>query len=141
MVLRIFGAKMGKYSDVRGGAKIWYPPNLVMEDRSLIAQSVNCYNQAMVVIGRGAIVSQRAYLCTGGHDVHDSAFRLVAKAIIVESGAWIATEAFIGPGVVVGAGAVLGARAVAFKNLTPHTIYIGNPAVAVRARDIQDVAS
>ncbi len=75
-----------------------------------------------------ASVSQRAHLCTGSHDVQDSAFPLVKRPVVIEEDAWVAAEAFVGPGVVVGTGAVLGARAVTAKSLEPWTIYVGNPA-------------
>jgi putative colanic acid biosynthesis acetyltransferase WcaF len=38
----------------------------------------------------------------------------------------------------VGAGAILAARAVAFDDLEPWTIYLGNPAVKVRAREVKN---
>ena len=133
-LLRLFGARMARGSDVRGSAKVWHPPNLVMEENTIIAQDADCYNQATVTIRAGAIVSQCAHLCAGGHDIDDPEFALVAKPIDIGSGAWIAAEAFVGPGVTVGARAVLGARAVTFRDLAPNTVYIGNPATVLRQR-------
>jgi putative colanic acid biosynthesis acetyltransferase WcaF len=46
----------------------------------------------------------------------------------------VAAEAFVGPGVTLGDGAVLGARGVAFADLEPWTVYIGNPMREVRKR-------
>jgi putative colanic acid biosynthesis acetyltransferase WcaF len=47
---------------------------------------------------------------------------------------WVAAGAFVGPGVTLGEGAVLGARGVAFGDLEPWTVYIGNPAREIRKR-------
>lgn len=96
---------------------------------------VICYNVAEITIEDFAIVSQRSHLCTGTHDVNDPGFPLKSRPIAIESNAWIAAEAFVGPGVVVGEGAVLGARGVAFGKLDPWTIYVGNPAKAVKNRN------
>lgn len=134
LLLTLWGAKIGKRADVRGTANIWAPHNLIMENDSLIAQDVICYNQALITICTGAIVSQNAYLCASGHDIDDPNFRLIAKPIKIGAGAWVATQAFVGPGVVIGEGAVLGARAVTFRNLEPKSVYIGNPATPLRKR-------
>ena len=125
---------MGIRADVRGSANVWSPKNLIMENDSLIAQNVICYNQAMITICSGAIISQNAYLCASGHNIDDPNFSLIAKPIKVGAGAWIATQAFVGPGVIIGEGAVLGARAVTFRDLEPKTVYIGNPATPLRER-------
>jgi putative colanic acid biosynthesis acetyltransferase WcaF len=37
----------------------------------------------------------------------------------------------------VGEGAILGARAVALEDLEPWSIYLGNPATKVRAREFE----
>jgi len=133
-LLRLFGARLSATSIVRSSAKIWWPANLTMGEHASLGPGVLCYNVAPVVLGAGAIVSQRAHLCTAGHDVDDAGFPLVTRPISVGSRAWIAAEAFVGPGVTVGEGAVLGARGVAARDLAAHTIYAGNPARPLRLR-------
>jgi putative colanic acid biosynthesis acetyltransferase WcaF len=86
-------------------------------------------------IGEFAIVSQDAVLCGGTHNIDIDAFPLVTRPITIGSHAWIAAEAFVGPGVDVGDGAVLGARGVAFKNLDAWFVYVGNPATKHRKRN------
>jgi 2-polyprenyl-3-methyl-5-hydroxy-6-metoxy-1,4-benzoquinol methylase len=80
-------------------------------------------------VGRYAVVSQGAHLCTGTHDIHRASFQIYAKPIRIGAYAWVCAEAFVGPGVTVDEGAVLAARAVAFQNLEAWTVYVGNPAV------------
>ncbi len=134
LLLRAFGAKIGRCSDVRGSARVWYPPNLEMHDNVLIAENVMCYNQAQIVLEDRSLVSQGAHLCAGSHDIDDPRFQLIAKPIKIKRKAWVAAEAFVGPGVTVGDGAVLGARSVAFHHLDSWTVYIGNPARSLRKR-------
>lgn len=134
LLLRAFGAQVEAQCDVRGSARVWYPPHLRMARRSQLAAGVVCYNMAPVTLGEGALVSQRAVLCAGTHDIDDPSFQLVARPISVGAGAWVASEAFVGPGVTVGEGAVLGARAVAFRDLPPWTVFAGNPARQIRMR-------
>ena len=134
LVLRAFGARLHPTANVYPSARIWYPPNLEMEAEAALGPDVICYSMAPIQIGRRAIVSQRAHLCAGTHDIDDPKFQLMARPITIGEGAWIAAEAFVGPGVTVGANAVLGARAVTVKNLDPDGVYGGNPARKIRDR-------
>jgi putative colanic acid biosynthesis acetyltransferase WcaF len=134
-LLRLFGASMAPGSRVYASARIWYPPNLVMEQNAVLGREVICYAMSTITLGRNAIVSQRSHLCAGTHDIDDPNFQLLAKPITIGANAWIAAEAFVGPGVTVGEGAVLGARGVAMKNLDPWTVYVGNPARRARTRN------
>jgi putative colanic acid biosynthesis acetyltransferase WcaF len=127
-LLRLFGAQIDKWADVRGSARVWYPPNLHMQRRTLLAEKVNCYNMAPIILHEGAMVSQGAHLCGGSHDIDDPAFQLVARPISIGENAWIAAEAFVGPGVTIGNYAVIGARAVVMRDVRSRAIAVGNPA-------------
>lgn len=133
-LLVLFGARIHPTAMVRGSANVWWPANLTMGPRSMLAPGVRCYNVAEVVLGEFAIVSQRAHLCTASHAVDDPDFELTSAPILIGAEAWVAAEAFVGPGVTIGEGAVLAARGVAVRALDPWTIYAGNPAVAKRRR-------
>ena len=134
MLLRLFGAKLHPTANVRSSARVWWPANLEMGAYSSLGPDVICYNVARVTLENGASVSQRTHLCTGGHDIDDIDFPLVARPILIGRNAWVAAEAFVGPGVSVGEGAVLGARAVTVRDLASFTVYAGNPARAIRLR-------
>lgn len=136
-VLRLFGSRIGKGARVYASARIWYPPHLHMADFATLGPRTLCYNQARIMIGARAVVSQGAHLCAGTHDVSDPDFQLVTRPITVADRAWVAAEAFVGPGVKVGEGAVLGARGVAMRDLDPWTIYSGNPAMPLRHRRLR----
>ena len=140
-LLRLFGADIHASATVHAKAVIWWPGHLVMGRHASLGPGVICYCVDRITIRDFASVSQRAHLCTGSHDIQDSAFPLVTKPIVIEANAWVAAEAFVGPGVVVGEGAVLGARGVAAKSLKPWTIYVGNPVRAVGKRRPEAAAS
>jgi putative colanic acid biosynthesis acetyltransferase WcaF len=133
-LLRCFGADVASTASIRGSSKVWAPYFLVMGEHSCLGPNVICYDMARILIDDGAIVSQRAFLCAGSHAIDDPNFQLIAKPIRIGRNAWVAAEAFVGPGVSVGDGAVLGARAVAFENLDPWCVYVGNPAMKTRKR-------
>lgn len=134
LLLVLFGAKLAKTAKVYPGVRIWYPKNLEMREHSCLGPGVMCYCMAPVTLAAFALVSQRAHLCAGTHDVDRSDFPLVSRPIRIEENAWIAAEAFVGPGVTVHKNAVLGARGVTMKDLDERTIYAGNPAKRLRTR-------
>jgi len=134
LVLRAFGAKVGRGARIYGSVRVWYPPNLVLGNDALIGWQVNLYNQGMVTIDAHAVVSQFSHIVTGTHDIDDPLFQLQGRPIHIGKYAWVASDAFVGPGVSIGEGAVLGARGVAFRDLQPWTVYRGNPAVEIKKR-------
>lgn len=133
-LLRLFGAKVGKGALPYRRAMIWAPWNLAMGERSVLGDGVDCYCVAPIEIGDGAVVSQRAFLCTASHDFDDPGFALVAAPIQVRAQAWVCAEAFVGPGVEIGEGAVVAARAVVTRDLEPWSVVGGNPAKVLRKR-------
>lgn len=137
LLLKAFGAQVGKGAAIAASAVVWYPRHLRLGANATLGPGVNCYSMAMISIGARTIISQRAHLCAGSHDVADPDFQLIARPITIGADVWIAAEAFVGPGVQVGDGAVLGARGSAFTALQPWTIYRGNPAAIIRPRALR----
>ncbi len=133
-LLRLFGAQIGKGAHPYPTAHIWAPWNLRMNDDSCLGPGAECYNVAKITLGISSIVSQRAHLCAAGHDFRDVAFPLVTGEITIEDHAWIATEAFVGPGITVGANAVVGARAVVMRDVAADAVVAGNPATVIGTR-------
>lgn len=136
MLLRLFGAKISWKAYIYSNVDIWAPWNLSIDKYGTLARGVTCYNIAPINIRARAVVSQGVYLCTGTHNYRDKAFPLIAKPINIGARAWICAKAFVGPGVTIGNGAILAASGVAFHDLDPWTIYIGNPATPKSSRPI-----
>jgi putative colanic acid biosynthesis acetyltransferase WcaF len=135
LLLRLFGARLGRHVNVYPGAKVWAPWALRVGNRVGIADGVTLYNMALLTIGDNCVISQGAHLCGGTHDVDSANFQLLAKPITLGNNVWICAEAFVGPGVTIADGCVLGARAVLCKSITnPWTLWAGNPAVFKRTR-------
>lgn len=128
LILRIFGAQVHEKARIYSSVRIWLPSNLTVGAYSAIGPGSIVYNMAPVAIGARVVISQGAHVCAGTHAYRDRKFQLIALPISIDDGAWIATEAFVGPGVSVGRDAVLGARAVATRSLDENTVYVGNPA-------------
>jgi putative colanic acid biosynthesis acetyltransferase WcaF len=136
LLLRLFGARIGINAHPYPSAKIWAPWNLEMGDHSCLSEKVDCYSVDFIRLGPHAIVSQYSFLCTASHDYNDPTMPLITAPIIVEAGAWVAADVFIGPGVRIGEGAVVGARSTVFRNVQPWMVVAGNPLKVIRRREI-----
>ncbi len=137
-LLRIFGARLGAKSHIYPKAIIWAPWNLVCGDQVGVADGAIIYNQALIRIGKRAVISQGAHLCSGTHDYTAPNFPLIARPITIGDEAWIAAEAFIHPGVTIGDGAVIGARAVVTKDMPAWMICAGHPCAPLKPRAISE---
>ena len=133
-LLRCFGATVGERVVIRPTAWIEIPWLLTIGDLSSIGDFAIVYNLGRIMIGRRVTISQHAHLCAGTHDISRWSMPLLRPPITIGDDAWIATEAFVGPGVTVGPGAILGARSSAFRDVPPWTINTGTPARVVRER-------
>ncbi len=137
LVLRLFGARVGRSARVHASVAIWLPANLELGEDCLIGPRVRLYNQGRISIGDRTVVSQGAHICASSHDARDPHFQLVLRPVSIGAGCWVAAEAFVGPGVTMGAGSVLAARGALFHDAEPDTIYRGNPAAAIRPRGLR----
>jgi putative colanic acid biosynthesis acetyltransferase WcaF len=137
LLLKIFGATIHPEAAVAASVRIWLPRNLELGFGAALGPGVDCYNMAPIRIGARSIVSQRAFLCAGTHDINDERFPLRVRPINIGDDVWIASEAFVGPGINIGDGCVLGARGCAFEDLNEWTVYRGNPATVVKKRKFQ----
>lgn len=137
LILRAFGAKVGKGVRVHASVSIWHPRNLELADGVLIGPGVRLYNQGRITIGARSVVSQRAHLCASSHDLADPNFQLVLRPITIGMQCWIAAEAFVGPGVTLADQSVLGARGALFKDTAAGGVYSGNPAVLIKHRTLR----
>lgn len=136
-LLRLFGADVPTHANIYSSCKIFAPWNLKVGLYTTIGPNTTIYNKAPVVIGSNVVVSQNVHLCTAGHDISDRKMALISAPIVIEDGAWVAADAFVGMGVVIGKGAVVGARAAVFKNVEAWTVVGGNPARVLKNRVVK----
>ncbi len=135
-LLRLFGADIAEPSKVVifPTVSVVFPAKLSLAERSMIGPGVTVYNLAPIALRRGANISQNCHLCAGTHDYGRWSMPLVAKPIVIGENAWVAADAFVGPGVTIGELCVVGARSVVVRDLPPRTVCAGNPCRVLKER-------
>lgn len=86
------------------------------------------YSFREINIGKNVMIGWNSEILDS--DLHPVSYgeKLNNKKVVINSHAWIGSNAMILKGVTVGEGAVIGAAAVVAKDVKPHTIVAGNPA-------------
>lgn len=133
VLLRAFGAKVGRGVVIRACVNVSFPWRLVVGDDVWIGEEVMILSLAPVQIGSNVCVSQRAFLCTGSHDHRKETFDLIVRGITLHDGCWVAAQSFVGPGVEVGRGSVISAGSVVMNSVPEMSLVKGNPAQVVKA--------
>lgn len=128
VVLRMFGAKIGKGVVLKPGINIKYPWMLTIGDFSWIGEDVWIDNLAPVTIGANCCISQGAMLLCGNHNYRKPTFDLMVRPISVEDGAWVGAKCVLCPGVTVHSHSVISVGSVVTKDIEPYKIFQGIPA-------------
>ena len=136
LLLKMFGAKIGKGVLIKPNVNIKYPWLLSIADHVWIGEKAWIDNLAAVTIGSNTCISQGALILCGNHDYTDTRFGLIVKPIVLESGVWIGAGAIVPGGSICKSHAVLAAGSVCSGVLESYSIYRGNPAVKIKDRII-----
>jgi putative colanic acid biosynthesis acetyltransferase WcaF len=140
VLLRLFGATIGRGVVIKPRVNIKYPWNLSIGDHTWIGEQVWLDSLVDIDIGSHVCISQGAYLLTGNHDYGDETFNLVTKPITVQDSVWIGAFVIVCPGVTVRRNGVLSVRSVVSADTEEGWIYKGSPAVKIRPRRIRNVS-
>lgn len=134
VLLRLFGAQVGRGVVIHPGVNIKFPWKLSIGDHVWIGQRAWLDNIDQLTIHSNVVISQGAMLILGSHDYKKPDYPTLAGPVVLEEGCWVGAGAMVLGGVTLRSHALLAAGSVAGKNLKAYTIYRGNPAVRVRDR-------
>lgn len=107
MLLRAFGAKVGRGFACKPRVTIKYPWFLEFGDNVWLGEMVWIDNHTWVRIGNDVCISQGAYLFTGNHDWNDPRFAFFCAPIEIGDGCWVGALTPVVPGSRLASGAVL----------------------------------
>ena len=136
LILRAFGAKIGKNCILKPFVKIKFPWKLELGDNVWIGESVWLDNISKISIGNNVCISQNAILITGNHNYSLSNFELISKEIIIEDGSWICAKAIIAGGVTIKTHGVIGMSVMITKDTESFKIYSLNQNILIKNRRI-----
>ena len=139
LILRLFGAKIGRAARVKRTVIFKCPWNLILGDEVMICDNAHVFCEGKVIIGDRAQIGENTWILTGSHDVDSYDFKFECAPIRIGKASWIATNAMILSGrseTIIGDGAVVAAGSVVVKNVGGGEIVGGSPARYLRRREI-----
>jgi putative colanic acid biosynthesis acetyltransferase WcaF len=136
ILLRLFGARVGRGLIIKPYVSIKYPWKLVIGDHVWIGEDVWIDNLAKVTLGSHSCLSQGALLLCGNHNYKKTTFDLIVSEITLEQGAWAGARSTVCGGSTMGSHSLLTVGSVAIGPLEPNWMYQGNPARKLRPRII-----
>ena len=137
LLLKCFGATIGKGVVIKPGVNVKYPWLLKIGDYCWIGENVWIDNLEQITIEDNCCLSQGSMLLTGSHNYKITSFDLITGEIVLEEGVWIGAHSIVCPGVTCKSHSVLAVNSVATKDLNAYQVYQGNPAETKRTREIK----
>jgi maltose O-acetyltransferase len=126
---------VGRKSSCHWTVEIKYGENIEIGYSSAIGRYSCLGAMSRIKIGSYVRISRGVIIETAGLDMTQPApYPHTSKEIIIEDGAWIASNAIILGGVTIGANALIGAGAVVTKNVAPGSILVGQPLREIRKK-------
>lgn len=101
VILRAFGAKIGRGLVCKPRVTIKYPWFLELGDHVWIGECVWIDNLCMVTVGSNVCLSQGVRLLTGSHDWDSEEFTFFARSITIAEGVWVTAFRVLRPGVAI----------------------------------------
>ncbi len=136
LLLKLFGASIGKGVVIKPGVNIKYPWKLKIDDYTWIGENVWIDNLDEVIIGKNCCISQGALLLCGNHDYKITTFDLIIGPITLEDGVWIGAQSTVTLNSICRSHSVLSAHSIFSGIMESYSIYQGKPAQKVRSRNI-----
>ncbi len=133
-LLRAFGAEVGDGCVIRERVHIQWPWKLTLGDDSWIGFDAVLLNLEPIDVGSNVCISQRAFVCTGNHDMKSETLEFCNEPIVIEDGAWVCADVFVAPGTRVPSNQVVGAGRVVSNRDFTLDLESSKPAVDLQER-------
>jgi maltose O-acetyltransferase len=139
MLLKMFGAKLGKDCCIYEGSAFGRPNKLFLGDGVFINAGCRFDDSADIIIGTNVYIAACVQIITGTHRIGGPtcrAGRHESRPVSIGQGSWIGAAVTILPDVMIGTGCVVAAGSVVTTSLEPNGLYAGVP--ARRVRDLEE---
>ncbi|MFE9956940.1 hypothetical protein [Micromonospora sp. NPDC005299] len=127
LVLRLFGAEIGRGVIFRPRTRVKFPWKLHIDDRSWIGEGVWFHNQDHIYVGHDVVISQETFLTTGSH-AHRRDMALITRPIRIDPGAWVTSRCIVLGGTHIGRSALI-APATCVAGQVPAGRIVGSSGV------------
>ena len=134
---RCFGMKVGKGSRINMRCVVMAPWRIRIGENTMINEYVLLDGRGGITIGNSCSISMWSVLYSASHYLNSQDFQYYKKPTQIGDCCWLGTRSVIMPGSKLSKGSVVSVNSV-FKGVTEKNgVYIGNPAVLQRKRNLE----
>lgn len=137
-IWRLFGLKLGRYSTLHTGVRVYDPRNIMVGEGTIIGYRTFIDGRDKVIIGNHTDIASEVMIYSSEHDISSSDFHATLAPVKIGDYVFIGPRAIILAGVTIGTGAVVAAGAVVTKDVPAGTIVGGVPAKPIGERKIKN---
>jgi acetyltransferase-like isoleucine patch superfamily enzyme len=120
---------VGDWCYVGEHSRIWAQERITIGNRVLVSHGCNIFDCLTHPISASARHEQFRAIFTGGHPDNVD---LCPRPVTLEDDVWIGCGVTILRGVSIGRGAIVGAGSVVVSDVSPWSVFAGNPARLIR---------
>ena len=132
----LHGMKLGKKCRINMKCIIYAPWKISIGDNTIINEHTLLDGRGRLNIGDNVSVSMFSIIYTASHYSWSSKFEYYTKETVIKSGCWIGARAIVNAGSIMNENSILSAGSVLSGETLKDTIYTGNPASAVKKREL-----
>lgn len=115
-------------------------PVIRIGDRCVIGRGSSIVGHLSITIGDDVFTGPNVYITDQNHRYDDLDVPIgrqipTERPVVIGPGSWLGTGAVILPGVTIGRNVVIGAGAVVTRDVSDHSVVVGNPARVVRRHE------
>jgi acetyltransferase-like isoleucine patch superfamily enzyme len=134
IIFKIIFGSFGKNVSIDEFCYFRYPWKIFISDNVTINRGCEFYpsfafSDSKITLGQGVTVGPRVIFFGAGHDPISANRPDISESIDVKAGAYIGGNTTVCYGNTIGENSVIGAGSVVVSDVTPNTIFAGNPAV------------
>lgn len=136
-VYKMLGLSIGKNSRIGIGTIILNPENIKIGVNSIINEYCHLDGRGGLSVGDNVSISIYTKIITASHRVNSATFEYYCEKTFIGNRVWIGTGAIVLNGSHISDNCVIGAGCVFKGSSIPSGIYIGNPAILKKDREIE----
>ncbi len=127
MLLKLFGAKIGKRCYISNRAIFVKPWNLVMGENNGIDDYAFIKCDDKITIESYVSIGNFVKIIPGGHDIRSRNFKVATGPVYIKNGVFVGADSFIGANVTIGEMAVIGSRTTINENVPDNKVIYDLP--------------
>lgn len=134
---KLFGMKIGKGSRIGIGTIVIEPRGIVIGDRTIVNENCHLDGRGKLSIGNDVSISIYSKIITASHVSSSEKFTYYEAPVKIGNNVWLGCGAVILDGSNIEDKCVIGAGCVIKGNTNTNMVYVGNPAKAIKQRNIK----